>query len=40
MDTENCHAFQFLDGKVVDGQVFLSDPEQVEEFWITRTGER
>jgi uncharacterized protein len=40
LDTENCYAFRFLDGKVVDGQVFLSDPEQVEEFWITRTGER
>ena len=33
LDTENCYAFRFLDGKVVDGQVFLSDPEHVEEFW-------
>ncbi len=31
--TENCYALRFVDGKVADGQVFLSDPEQVERFW-------
>jgi ketosteroid isomerase-like protein len=31
--TENCYALRFVDGKVADGQVFLSDPEQVEAFW-------
>ena len=36
LDTENCYAFRFLDGKVADGLVFLSDPESVEEFWETR----
>jgi uncharacterized protein len=35
LDTENCYAFRFRDGKVADGQVFLSDPEHVEEFWAT-----
>ena len=24
---------RFVAGKVADGQVFLSDPEQVEDFW-------
>ena len=33
LDTENCYAFRFLDGKVADGQVFLSEPEHVEDFW-------
>jgi uncharacterized protein len=33
LDTENCYAFRFRDGKLADGQVFLSDPEQVEAFW-------
>jgi ketosteroid isomerase-like protein len=33
LDTENCYAFRFLDGKVAEGQVFLSDPEHVEDFW-------
>ena len=33
LDTENCYAFRFVDGKVADGQVFLSDPEHVEDFW-------
>jgi ketosteroid isomerase-like protein len=33
LDTENCYAFRFVDGKVAAGQVFLSDPEQVEHFW-------
>ena len=37
LDTENCYAFRFLDGKVADGQVFLSDPEHVENFWKPRT---
>jgi hypothetical protein len=40
LDTENCYAFRFLDSKVADGQVFLSDPEQVEEFWTTTDAER
>ncbi len=31
--TENCYALRFVAGKVADGQVFLSDPEQVEDFW-------
>lgn len=31
--TENCYAFRFVDGKVAEGQVFLSDPDHVEEFW-------
>ena len=33
LDTENCYAFRFRDGKLADGQVFLSDPERVEAFW-------
>ncbi len=33
LTTENCYAFRFVDGKVIDAQVFLSDPEHVEEFW-------
>ena len=33
LDTENCYAFRFLDGRVADGQVFLSEPERVEDFW-------
>ena len=33
LDTENCYAFRFLDGKVADGLVFLSEPEHVEDFW-------
>ena len=35
LDTENCYAFRFVDGKVADGQVFLSDPQHVEDFWAT-----
>jgi hypothetical protein len=35
LDTENCYAFRFVEGKVADGQVFLSDPEHVEAFWAT-----
>jgi uncharacterized protein len=35
LDTENCYAFRFVDGKVADGQVFLSDPDHVEDFWAT-----
>ena len=31
--TENCYALRFVDGMVADGQVFLSDPEQVDDFW-------
>lgn len=33
LDTENCYAFRFVEGKVADGQVFLSDPAQVEDFF-------
>jgi ketosteroid isomerase-like protein len=33
LDTENCYAFRFVNGKVADGQVFLSDPEHVDDFW-------
>lgn len=35
LDTENCYAFRFVEGKVADGQVFLSEPDHVEEFWGT-----
>ena len=35
LDTENCYAFQFVDGKVADGQVFVSEPDEVEDFWGT-----
>jgi uncharacterized protein len=33
LNTENCYAFRFVDGKVTDGQVFLSDPAQVDDFF-------
>jgi ketosteroid isomerase-like protein len=33
LDTENCYAFRFVDGKLADGTVFVSDPHQVDEFW-------
>lgn len=33
LDTENCYAFRFVEGKVADGQVFLSDPAQVDDFF-------
>ena len=33
LTTENCYGLRFVDGKVVEGQVFLSDPEHVEDFW-------
>ena len=33
LDTENCYAFRFIDGKVAHGQVFVSDPDQVDDFW-------
>jgi ketosteroid isomerase-like protein len=33
LDTENCYAFRFVDGKMVDGQVFLSDQAQVDAFF-------
>jgi ketosteroid isomerase-like protein len=33
LDTENCYAFGFVDGKVAHGQVFVSDPGQVDDFW-------
>lgn len=33
LDTENVYAFRFVGGKLADGQVFLSDPAQVEAFW-------
>jgi ketosteroid isomerase-like protein len=33
LDTENCYAFRFRDGKVAGGQVILSDPDHVEDFW-------
>jgi ketosteroid isomerase-like protein len=33
LDTENCYAFRFVDGKVAHGQVFVSDPDQVDDFW-------
>jgi hypothetical protein len=33
LDTENCYAFRFVEGKVADGQVFLADPAQVDDFF-------
>jgi ketosteroid isomerase-like protein len=33
LDTENCYAFRFVNDKIADGQVFLSDPEHVDDFW-------
>jgi ketosteroid isomerase-like protein len=33
LDTENVYAFRFAGGKLADGQVFLSDPAQVDAFW-------
>ena len=33
LDTENCYAFRFVDGKVAEGQVFVSDPDHVDDFW-------
>jgi ketosteroid isomerase-like protein len=33
LDTENCYAFRFVDGKLADGTVFVSDPHHVDEFW-------
>jgi len=35
LDTENCYAFRFIAGRVADGQVFLSDPDHVNQFWAT-----
>ena len=37
LDTENCYAFRFVDGKVADGQVFVSEPEVVDAFWTAAT---
>ena len=37
LDTENCYAFRFLDGKVADGQVFLSDPSRSKSSGPRRT---
>jgi ketosteroid isomerase-like protein len=33
LDTENVYAFRFIEGRLADGQVFLSDPSQVDAFW-------
>jgi ketosteroid isomerase-like protein len=33
LDTEHVYAFRFVEGKLADGQVFLSDPAQVDAFW-------
>ena len=33
LSTENCYALRFVEGKVAEGQVFLSDPGHVEDFW-------
>jgi uncharacterized protein len=33
LDTENCYAFRFVDGKLAEGTVFVSDPHHVDEFW-------
>jgi ketosteroid isomerase-like protein len=33
LDTENCYAFRFVDGKLAEGTVFVSDPQHVDAFW-------
>jgi ketosteroid isomerase-like protein len=33
LDTEHVYAFRFVDGKLADGQVFVSDPARVDAFW-------
>jgi ketosteroid isomerase-like protein len=33
LDTEHVYAFRFIDGKLADGQVFISDPAQLDAFW-------
>jgi ketosteroid isomerase-like protein len=33
LDTEHVYGFRFIDGKLADGQVFVSDPAQVDSFW-------
>jgi ketosteroid isomerase-like protein len=33
LDTEHVYAFRFVGGKLADGQVFVSDPAQLETFW-------
>jgi ketosteroid isomerase-like protein len=40
LDTENCYAFRFVGGKVADGQVFVSDPDHVDDFWADDGGTR
>ena len=33
LDTEHVYAFRFVEGKLADGQVFVSDPAQLDAFW-------
>jgi ketosteroid isomerase-like protein len=33
LDTEHVYAYRFVDGKLADGQVFVSDPAHVDAFW-------
>jgi len=33
LDTEHVYAFRFVGGKLSDGQVFVSDPGQLDAFW-------
>jgi hypothetical protein len=33
LDTEHCYAFQFVDGKLAHGQVFVSEPDLLDAFW-------
>jgi hypothetical protein len=33
LDTERVYAFGFVEGKVANGQVFVSDPAQFDVFW-------
>jgi ketosteroid isomerase-like protein len=33
LDTEHVYAYRFVDGKLADGQVFVSDPAHVDGFW-------
>jgi glyoxylase-like metal-dependent hydrolase (beta-lactamase superfamily II) len=40
LDTENCYAFRFIDGNLAHGQVFVSDPDQVDDFWASPAAQR
>lgn len=40
LDTEHVYAFRFVDGKLADGQVFVSDPAQLDAFWSSAEAQR